>query len=226
MFREMIRKVSPEFGLVGKMKRLRRSLGVHFGSTIHIHSLEYFLADTCNLRCANCAASSPYLRKANLPDLDTFVETLTSLSRVMRSDQLKILGGEPLLNQNICGFIRVARQSGMFKSIRVTTNGILLPRMKEEFWELADTVEISLYPLASSPSETILESLKKTALRFKTKIEVNRITHFTKAISDTRIDDRRVVQEIFSSCREAHEWPCHLLHGNRFYICSRVPTLD
>ncbi len=56
------------------------------------------------------------------------------------------LGGEPLLNKDICSFMRAARESGVFRNIRVITNGLLLSKMSEEFWQLADIVRISVYP--------------------------------------------------------------------------------
>jgi organic radical activating enzyme len=189
--------------------------------------MEFFLVDTCNLRCDNCATSSPFMSDANLPSLETFVESLSLLSRVVRCDELRLLGGEPLLNKNICSFMRAARQSGIFRNIRVITNGLLLPRMSEEFWQLADIVRISVYPATTEAfSERKLESFEAIASRYRTKLEVIRDTHFMKATSDARIEDVSVVQRIFSNCGEAHGWSCHLLYRNRLYRCSRVHTLD
>ena len=96
-------------------------------------SLEFFLTDRCNLRCAHCAASSPYLRDPAYPDLTAFEESLGYLSRIMRAGQIKFLGGEPLLNRAINHFLRAAKRAGMFDRIRVTTNGVLLAQMDEIF---------------------------------------------------------------------------------------------
>lgn len=194
---------------------------------IHLYSLEHFMTDRCNLRCQHCAASSPFLSDANLPALETFATALSHLAKMMHCDQLKFVGGEPLLNKDLCTFMQVARESRMFDRIRVTTNGILLPRMSDEFWRLADIVEISLYPgVRNAPAEADLASLQQLAAAFSTRLEVHPIHQFMYAISDTRNNNPDLVNQIFSSCGEAHTWSCHLLYRNHLYRCSRVHTLD
>jgi len=222
-----MRRFPPSGALLERIQRLGRSLRARLERKILIDSLEFLLADTCNLRCNNCTTSSPFMSDANLPCLDSFVESLSFLSPVARCYELRFLGGEALLNINICSFMRAARQSGIFRNIRVITNGLLLPRMSEEFWQLADIVRISVYPATTNIfSEAKLESLKATASRHQTRLEVIRDTHFMKATSDKRIEGVSAVQRIFSTCGEAHGWSCHLLYRNRLYRCSRVHTLD
>jgi organic radical activating enzyme len=194
---------------------------------IQVLSLESFMTDTCNLRCEHCAASSPYLGDANLPDLELFERSLHCLAPVLHSEQIKFVGGEPLLNKELPRFMQAARDSGMFDRVRVTTNGVLLPHMPDDFWELADVVEISHYSGARNvPSADTLEELREKAASFGTRLEVNRIHSFMRAVSEERIEDPDLVQEIFSNCGEAHHWSCHLLYGNRLYRCSRVHALD
>ena len=216
---------------LSKSKRLlrtvQRSLGAKIDHKLHIPSVEFFLTDKCNLRCNNCSASSPYMSEANLPDLDSFVQSLSFLSRVARCDEIRFLGGEPLLNKNICEFMKAAREAGVFRNIRVITNGLLLSRMSDEFWQLADIVRVSVYPATVDLlTDAKLESFAASALKHGTKLDVVRDTHFMKATSDTRIEDAETVQRIFSNCGEAHGWSCHLLHRNRLFRCSRVHTLD
>jgi organic radical activating enzyme len=209
------------------VRRIGDALAHFVESRIHIGSLEFFLADTCNLRCTNCVSSSPFLHDANEPNLQAFRESLLFLAAVLRSDQIKFLGGEPLLNPDICSFMQAARESRIFRMIRVTTNGLLLGEMSPRFWALADVVELSIYPATSHFfSIAKLESLKSTAAAHDTTLEVRRHTHFMQAIRETRATDASATKQVFSACGEAHQWPCHTLYNNRFYICSRVHTLD
>lgn len=120
-----------------------------------------------------------------------------------------------------------ARRSGIFQNIRVITNGLLLTKMNAEFWNLADIVRISVYPSTTDfLPETKIEFFRAVASRHQTKLEVVRDTTFMKAIRNTRIEDAKAVQQIFSTCGEAHGWSCNLLYQNRIYRCSRVHTLD
>jgi organic radical activating enzyme len=194
---------------------------------LRIRSLEFFLINTCNLRCRYCAASSPFLSQRDLPDLDGFRHDLTTLATVMECGQLKLLGGEPLLNRHIADYLMAARQSGMFRQLRVTTNGLLLHKMSEAFWQAVDIVEISLYPASRSVvTEKRLADLERTALRFGTRLEVQPITRFRESVRDTPAPNSLVVKETFSACAEAHEWSNHLLYRHRLYRCSRVHTID
>jgi GTP 3',8-cyclase len=194
---------------------------------LRIRSLEFFLINTCNLRCRHCAASSPFLRQADLPDLNGFRQDLAALAPVMECGQLKLLGGEPLLNRSIGDYLRAARESGMFRRLRVTTNGLLLHKMPDAFWRATDIVEISLYPASrSSLTEDRLSELCSKALRYGTRLEVREITKFSEAIRDTPAVSSRMVKQTFSACAEAHEWSSHLLYRHRLYRCSRVHTID
>jgi organic radical activating enzyme len=213
--------------LDGAAQRSRRSLSGFLKQKICLPTFEFNLADTCNLRCAHCSASSPFLSQANLPDLDTFIRSLSFLLPVMESEELSFKGGEPLLNRQILDFMRAAKQSGVVQRINVTTNGLLLPKMSPEFWELADTVSVSLYPSARERlPESLLASLQEVAARSRCVLEIMPFESFFVCISEQRIVDPQFVQRTFDTCKEAHEWPCHLLYRDRFYRCSRVHTLD
>jgi len=213
--------------LLRTIRQVSKSLGGLIERKIFLTAIEFFLVDTCNLRCVNCVTNSPFMSDANLPSLESFVRSLSLLSRVVRCNELRFVGGEPLLNKEICQFMRAARKSKIFRDIRVITNGVLLHKMSEDFWRLADIVRISIYPATSDIfTEAKLASLKAIAYKHHTKLEIIRDTHFMKATSDRRIEDVNIVQRTFSTCGEAHGWSCHLLYRNCLYRCSRVHTLD
>jgi hypothetical protein len=145
----------------------------------------------------------------------------------MECGQLKLLGGEPLLNRRIREYLAAARESGMFRRLRITTNGLLPHTMPQEFWKAVDIVEVSLYPASrSSLTEKKLDQLRDTARRFGTRLEVRGVNRFQEAVRDTPTGDPGLVEEIFSACSEAHEWSSHLLYRHRLYRCSRVHTID
>lgn len=197
------------------------------GGKLRIRSLEFFLINTCNLRCSHCAASSPFLGQTDLPDLNDFRQDLAALAPVMECGQLKLLGGEPLLNRRIGEYLSAARESRMFGRLRVTTNGLLLHTMPEEFWKAVDIVEISLYSASrSSLTGKRLDQLRNTARQFEARLEVREINRFQEAVRDAPTEDPGMVEEIFSACSEAHEWSCHLLYRRKLYRCSRVHTID
>jgi organic radical activating enzyme len=197
------------------------------GGKVVTDSLEFFLADTCNLSCEHCASSAPYLNEPNFPDLAQFGESLSHLARVMRSRQIKFLGGEPLLNREIPRFLASARASGMFERVRVTTNGHLLERAGDGVWSSADVVEVSRYAGVKAPlSAETLARLRATATRSGAALEIVDHPVFFAALVDERIPDPEIVRRIYAKCGEAHSAPCHTLYRGRLYRCSRVHTLD
>ena len=194
---------------------------------VHTASLEYNLAETCNLRCAQCSAASPYFKEPEFPRLDEFEHSLHHLSKTLYADQIKFLGGEPLLNKEICRFIDVAKSSGMFGKIRVCTNGLLLFKAPDEFWRSVDVVEISHYTTIPRPlTADDFARFEETCGRFDVRLEVHPKPQFNVQFCDTPIPDPMLVQTIYSECCEVHVWSCHTLYKGRYYRCSRSRTLD
>lgn len=146
----------------------------------------------------------------------------------MHSKQIKFLGGEPLLNRSICDFLVVARRSQMFDRIRVTTNGLLLSRMSDEFWKNVDILEISYYKNVNDPLTVRDFSLfREKSTQFGVQLEIVENPKFAFMISDTPIPDPNLVHMIYSNCSEPHgRTPCHTIYHGRLYRCSRVHTLD
>lgn len=192
---------------------------------LQVRSLELYAADTCNLRCEHCL--SPFLTEKNLPDVQSLAQSLAILKPLLRAAELKILGGEPLLNKELPEILKVARASGVFEKIRITTNGILLSRASREIWELADVIEVSSYPSAhATPSEETLIRLYEIAQATGTEFEVWRHTRFQRSTVARRIEDDDIVADTYRNCAEVWSWGNHLLYDRRLYRCSRVHTLD
>ena len=127
---------------------------------IQTRAIEYSVAYHCNLKCSACSHMSPYVAK-KLPTLKSFVDDLGALTRVMHAKDIRLLGGEPLQNPEIVEYLKEARRSGIADVNMVTTNGLLLHSMKDEFWENVDFIWLSLYPGRQPPAK-ILEEIKAT----------------------------------------------------------------
>src|SRR5215510_8441901 len=64
------------------------------GRKLKVQSLEVPVTQHCNLRCAACDHGSPLLGKSFL-DLEQFAQDLTVLKWAIRTDEFKLVGGEP-----------------------------------------------------------------------------------------------------------------------------------
>ena len=63
-------------------------------------------------------------------------------------------GREPLLHPDITGALHAIRRSGISGTVRLFTNGLLLHRMGDDFWEALDELTISNY--ASAPVKPVV----------------------------------------------------------------------
>ena len=122
-----------------------------FNKKIILPYLEYHIVDHCNLKCNNC------LHFCNLIDDEIFFDTeeirqdLEELAKKVEIGTIRILGGEPLLHPNIDIFLKDTRRIFPNAFIVLVTNGTLLWKQKETFWEAVRenniTISISLYPI-------------------------------------------------------------------------------
>ncbi len=113
---------------------------------------EVNIADHCNLNCQCCNHFSPLADQVFL-DIDIFTRDLKRIRELTNGEVGKIwlIGGEPLLHPQLTDFLYVSRSLFPKTHITLNTNGILLLKKDERFWQaLRDTqIEITLtkYPI-------------------------------------------------------------------------------
>ena len=185
---------------------------------IQTRALEYSVAYHCNLTCAACSHMSPHQPK-HLSSLESFAADVKRLSEALHAKDIRLLGGEPLLHPEIVGFLKAARRSGIADTVMVTTNGLLLSSMKDEFWENVDFIWVSLYEGASPPPKA-LEKIKAKAKESHTRLDLDYTTHFRTTLVTEPHPDGWMTDMIFKTCRSAHLFHCHMIHEGRIYKCS------
>jgi hypothetical protein len=190
---------------------------------IQTSAVEYSVAYHCNLRCLACSHMSPFINK-QFPQLKSFERDVSALSKVLHAKDIRLLGGEPLQNPEIVDYLRIARRSGIADVIMVTTNGLLLQSMKDEFWENVDFIWLSIYP-GVSPTDKALERIKRRAEESNTRIDVDHTTHFRATLTTEPHPADWVTDMIFKTCQNAHRFHCHMIHEGRLFKCSCPPFL-
>ncbi|MFK7845256.1 MAG: radical SAM protein [Rhodothermales bacterium] len=186
--------------------------------------LELIVSDHCNLTCRQCNHLSPMMAKWNLHP-ETAEKELLILSKYVRVQTLKIIGGEPLLNPNLSEIVKVAKASRLAEKIRLVTNGLLIDRITDETWEIIDEIELSIYPNTSLGDDTI-EYIAKLAHKYDVKFSPCRYTYFRRTFFEERNNDERLVQEIFDTCKIANVWHCSALHRGKIYRCPQSIYID
>ncbi|KIG19152.1 hypothetical protein DB30_04617 [Enhygromyxa salina] len=190
---------------------------------LRVASVEFNLTEHCNLSCYGCDHASPLMAKAFL-DHASFCRDLDALAGVMRTHELKLLGGEPLLHPDLLEFIATAKASPIAECVTVVTNGVLLDRVPEPFWALIDRLWWSVYPGVKYRMSRAQVEARAEAHGFE--LFVKDTPNMRVTLLNHAIDDDASVQMIYDNCPQTHEWSCHTVHAGRYYKCSPAPWMQ
>ena len=104
-----------------------------FGRSIHY--LRISLTDHCNLRCVYCMPEEMTFRpNAELMQDDELL-LLVRLFANLGFDKFRLTGGEPTVRLHIVDIVRAIAGTPGVRSLSMTTNGVLLPRLAKPLAE-------------------------------------------------------------------------------------------
>lgn len=108
---------------------------------------EVHIVEHCNLNCKQCAHFSPLAEESYIR-VERYERDCRRLSELFGGEMssIQLLGGEPLLHPQITEIMRVTRDAFPIGRIRIVTNGILLPKMTEKFWEACGEYDVEISP--------------------------------------------------------------------------------
>ena len=183
-----------------------------------IESLEYHVADHCNLNCAGCSHFSP-LAKPWLVDPEVFEKEWKEVADSgLKIKRIRILGGEPLLHPELGYMLKCVRCLFPDSDINVVTNAILLQKKKEEllpvFIRNKISITVSCYPGLYLDYKELLRGFPKVEMYDKAgfwNISLHESADYPK--------------ECFYSCFSGSMAKCNFLKDGRIYPCCVIPNL-
>jgi organic radical activating enzyme len=95
-----------------------------------IPKLDMHIADSCNLKCEQCDHFSNYLF-TTVHSYDTIKSWIEPWSSRILPDYFHILGGEPLMNPDICTILPMIRSYFEEANIILWSNGLLLKKFPQ-----------------------------------------------------------------------------------------------
>lgn len=164
----------------------------------------------CNQKCVSCSHASPFTDVWSMTP-EILARDLAAIKPVVHFHRLQLVGGEPTLHKNLPEMIRVAKASGVGASVSIITNGRLLGRMPDEFWQEIDIIQLSAYPTLSAES---IEASKAKAAEFNKPLYVAYFTEFHQQFRSTQSDGSN-----FTKCH----WKtnCFTVHDGYFALCPQ-----
>lgn len=179
--------------------------------------LEYEATGACNLNCRGCGHFSNIVEGAlseyDVTVLDRDLHRLSELFEHIRV--IHILGGEPLLCQNLDKMIRLTRTYFQDSIIRVVTNGLLVPRMSEKLIAALVENNVNLWISTYEPTLKMYDMIRKFCMEHGIGIvgDVSRI-EFSKRIN---LKGNSTGTTTFAQCN----WhQCPNLKDGKLYTCS------
>jgi len=208
---------------------------------IHREYLDYYITYHCNLKCANCSVGSPYIDPTFQWDFDSFKNDIDNLSKYMRINKLRLIGGEPTLHPDIAEFMKYASESDLvLHGVAVATNGISLKSMSSEFWKYCQMAHISEYANTTINYDKIYKWLDDNNKPYKKVHELLRNSDFKDRCIEKHgkewMDgvtpdlgtfrdlvvleelDHDKAQEVYSACNMKDI--CHTFNNGKYYNCG------
>ena len=182
--------------------------------------LEISLAEHCNLNCKGCSHFSPIAEEEYI-DADTFEKDLSRISELFQKNlgMLRLMGGEPLLHPSLISLLKTARKYFPKTHIQLVTNGLLLPKLGEEFYNCCKDygidIHITIYPIGNTYKK-ILEFLDGRKIGYSiTSNAVNKEKTFHHLVIDKNGGhDAQKNFEQLCSCST-----CTNLVKGKLYLC-------
>jgi hypothetical protein len=188
---------------------------------LRVSAMEYNLTEHCNLSCYQCDHASPLVAK-KFASLADFERDMRALSDAVHLDELRLVGGEPLLHPQLLEFMKITRETGVADAIRIYTNGVLLHTMPDEFWAETDRLWVSTYPGVRRRMSD--EAIAAKCAEHGVQLDVRAvITEFNRTCINNPVEDKDLVKRIFGQCKMANEYACFAIYEGMFFRCSVAP---
>lgn len=188
-------------------------------------NFEVNLANHCNLNCQCCNHFSPLAPEGFL-DIAGYEKDLQRLNELYGDSigRVMLLGGEPLLNKDIIEIMKISRKCLSNTSFYIFTNGILLSKMSEEFWEACREYQIAI-KVTTYPINVDYEYWRQYAREHGVDLsdenpEPIKTTYRLPLIEEGRLNP----YNNYVKCYHANQ--CVVLRDGRLYTCPIAAWVD
>lgn len=111
----------------------------------YLFMVDIHVAEHCNFKCYSCSHFSSIAEEEYL-DIEEFRKDITELSYLTKGyvHLFNLLGGEPLLNNDIVDYMKILRDQFDKSRINIITNGSKLLSMPDDFWKSVVEYDINI----------------------------------------------------------------------------------
>ena len=183
--------------------------------------IEVNLVEHCNLNCKCCSQFS-CISTPEYIDVDLMEKDFFRLGELFNgtAERIYLIGGEPLLHPKIVKCMEIARKNFQVGEISVFTNGLLLSKCKDDFWEKCRELHISII-VTRYPIELNYEDIRTMVTSKGINFSFFGNSEDFKMMNNLGLDPegKQNAEESFTRCFESNN--CIKLRNGRLYTCSR-----
>lgn len=187
-------------------------------------SLSYFevpITDICNLNCKGCLFASNISQGTQHISLDIIKKDALRMSELFYDiPWIRILGGEPLMHPDIVEILKFYRKQFPESELDLCTNGLLIPKMPEEFWTCIKRERISIHISGYKPVYSLLDKIDEILKRQNIPYAILKREKFLKYYTDRPTND---MQKSFEKCIASG---CHEVYKGKLSTCSAVIAFE
>lgn len=185
-----------------------------------LNYIEFHVTEHCNLNCKGCGHFCP-LAEPEFADIKQYKKDFKRLSELFSNiREIRILGGEPLLHKNINDFFKVTRENFPTSRISLVTNGILLPKMEQKFWDTLNKYSIEINMTQYPTLETFKVKAEELAAKNNIRLYFSKVTQFWKGLN---LNGYGPKESMFASCKGKI---CHFLKKGTMSVCGMPHHLE
>jgi MoaA/NifB/PqqE/SkfB family radical SAM enzyme len=178
------------------------------------------LTDHCNLNCNGCEHFSSLADKTFL-DILTFERDCARLSELTggKIEDIAILGGEPLLHPGLTDAVDIARRYFHTGEIRILTNGILLLKQTENFWQNCAKNNVEVH-VSQYPVKLAVDAINSTAKKYNVCLTYDYIDGIDWVRRPLDIEGKQKIEDVTKKCYQLNQ--CIQLVDGKLYTCARI----
>jgi hypothetical protein len=196
------------------LRRLRRRIAKPTLPYVELH-----LTDHCNLNCRGCGHFSS-IAEPWFADITAHDNDMKQLAKLFSNiEDIRLMGGEPLLHPMVTSFFASTRQHFPHSAIHLVTNGLLLPKMRDDFWKSCHEhriiIDLTVYP----PTAKDIDDMREKADQWSIEVRSYIVRKFHAQLNLAGDSDPA---KAMRTCRSRYY--CPFLRNGRLYTCSLPAT--
>lgn len=194
-----------------------------------LESLTMHLVDECNLRCWGCDHFAP-IAEGGYVSIESFSSDLNRIAELTHQDVERVcfMGGEPLLHHDLPELFSIARSALPKTELFIMTNGILLSKQLDKFWEACHRFNIKIIQ-TKYPIKLDYEKINKMAEQYEVCYsfydnsgkEHNLSYHIPLNLE---VDKDVSALDNWLSCFHANRF--RMLKKGKIYPCTIAPNIE